>query len=739
MVLGEAIYTTDVVPEDVVFVKPVRSTQPHALLNQIDPSRALKVSGVIAVLTAKDVPGINVCDCFGGIRPLFSYGRVRCRGEMVAAVIAESLASAEEAVDEIAVNYTPLPTLFSPIEAVEADAPRIHDAGNILKHWKVRKGDVERGFKDSSIIVENEYVTPCQEPVPLEPEASFATAEEDGSVTVVGSMQNPFYVQGMIAQILGVPQDRVRVIQAATGGSFGGKSDEAPMDTGSLAALAALKTRRTALVTYSREDSIIMHSKRHKFIMHYKTGARADGTLLASEITLYADTGAYASVGPLVTMRATVHATGPYVIPNVKTDGYCVYTNNTVAGSFRGFGQPQTAFAAESQIDEIAERLGINPLEMRMKNLLRPGLITATGQTLDSSVGLQECLELVAAKIGWGSHSPASNPKRKGLGLAAIYHGNSLGPEGLDKARARLILERNGTVTLRIGLTEYGTGARCGIAQIVAETVGIPVDLVRLDPVDTMTCPDSGGTFASRTLILGGRAAQNAAEKLRAFLINSAASRLKCKPNDVEFRGGIFSMFGRSNGISLEELSKNLTDDENLLVFDGEYVVEPVDFSEEKGYGTPYLQYTFGAVGAEVEVDTELGRVKPIRIVAAYDVGRAINPQLLEGQIEGATSQAVGLALMEEIVHKDGEVLNANLADYYVPTSLDMPSVTSILVERPGRIGPFGAKAMGEPPIDGPAAAIANAIFDAVHVRVRELPARPDRILHLTKQRAKAL
>lgn len=740
--LGRPVYTTDIVPENSVIVKPVRSAHAHALLNGIDAGEALKVSGVLTVMTAQDVPGINVSDCFGGTRPLFSSGKVRCRGEMVAAIIAEDLYAAEEAAELLKVNYTTLPALFSPLDSVKDDAPKIHDAGNVVKHWKVRKGDVEKGFKESDVIVEHEYVTPCQEPVPLEPEASFAAVEKDGSLTVVGSMQNPFYVQGMIAQILGLPQDKVRVIQAATGGSFGGKSDEAPMDTGALAAVAALKTMRPALVAYSREDSIIMHSKRHKFIMFYKTGAKKDGTLTTSESTLYADTGAYASVGPLVVMRATVHATGPYVIPNVKTDGYCVYTNNTVAGSFRGFGQPQTALAAESQIDEIAEVLGIDPLDMRMKNILRPGSVTATGQTLDNSVGLEECLRKVSATIGWKEKRPgaAGLQKKRGFGLAVIYHGNSLGPEGLDKSRARLVLERDGTVTLRIGLTEYGTGARLGIAQIVAETLGIPVESVTLDAVDTNTCPDSGGTFASRTLILGGRAAQNAAEKLRTKLIEKASAKLNCQPDEVTFHQGIFSKSNqRDLSITLRELSSILFNCDKPLTCDGEYAVEAVDFSEEKGYGTPYFQYTFGAVRAEVEVDTQLGTVNPIRIVAAYDVGKAINPQLLEGQIEGATSQAVGLAIMEEIVHKEGEVLNANLADYYIPTSMDMPEIVPLLVEYPGRIGPFGAKAMGEPPIDGPAAAIVNAIFDAIHVRIRELPAKPDRVLLALKQKANPL
>ena len=734
-VLGQSIFTRDIVPEGAVTVKPVRSTKAHALIRGIDASEALKISGVLTVLTASDVPGINICDCSGSVRPLFSSGKVRCRGEMVAAVVAEDIHAAEEAVELVKVEYDPLTPIFSPLDAVKNNAPKIHEAGNVAKHWKVRKGDVEKGFRESDIIVQHEYVTPTQEPAPLEPEASFAIVENDGSVTVVGSMQNPFYVQGMIAQILGWTQDKVRVIQAATGGSFGGKSDEAPMDVGALAAIAALKTRRPALVAFEREDSMIMHSKRHKFIMFYKTGAKKDGTLTASESTLYADTGAYASAGPLVVMRATVHATGPYVIPHVKTDGYCVYTNNTVAGSFRGFGSPQVHFAAESQIDDLAEKLGIDPLEMRMRNILRSGSVTATGQTLDNSVGLEDCLTRVSETIGWKNRKPEKSGR--GMGLAVIYHGNSLGPEGLDKSRARLMLDEDGTVTLRLGFTEYGTGARSGIVQIVAETLGIPIRLVNLDPVDTAACPDGGGTFASRTLMLGGRAAQNAAEKLRTKLVDAAAVRLHCQPNDVKVQEAVFSKNGEtSHTLTLKDLASDLAKPDNPLLIDGEYTVEPVDFTEEKGYGTAYLQYTFGAVAAEVEVDNKLGYVNPLRIVAAYDVGKAINPILLEGQIEGATSQAVGYALMEEIVHKEGEVLNANLADYFIPTSLDMPEITPILVEYPGRIGPFGAKAMGEPPIDGPAAALVNAIFDAVHVRIRELPATAEKILLGPKPRA---
>ena len=473
-----------------------------------------------------------------------------------------------------------------------------------------------------------------------------------------------------------------------------------------------------------------MHSKRHRFVMFYKTGAKKDGTLTASEASLYSDTGAYATIGPLVITRATVHATGPYIIPNVKTDGYCICTNNTIAGSFRGFGEPQSLFAAESQIDELASELGLDPLELRMRNILRPASATATSQQLDASVGLEECLRKVTAAVGWKnkSHEVSANKKR-GFGLAAIYHGNSLGPEGLDRSRARLTLDRDGVVTVRLGLTEYGTGARSGITQIVAETIGIEASSVRLGAVDTLTCPDSGGTFASRTLVLGGRAAQRAAELLRTKMIEAAAEQLQSSSDEIEIHRGVLSVRCDPNrSMTLKALSAKLCEHGELTV-DGEYTAEACDFDSEKGYGTPYHQYTFGAIATEVEVDLKLGYVTPIRLIAAYDVGKAINPHLVEGQIEGATSQAVGLALMEEIVHSKGHVMNPNLSDYYIPTSLDMPEVTPIIVEYAGSIGPFGAKSIGEPPIDGPAAALTNAIFNAIQIRIRDLPATPEKIL----------
>ena len=350
-VLGKPIYTMDIVPENCLYLKVVRSTYAHALLRKIDLSRASKSPGVVAVVTAKDIPGVNESTALLPDKTLFASDRVRFVGEPIAAVASYDPSIAEEAVDLAEVDYEPLPGIFSTLDALKPDALKIHPGGNIAKHMKLRKGNIEEGFKQADVIVEDTYKSQFQEPVPLEPEAGFVIPEPDGSVTCVGSIQSPFHVQTGIAKILALRPEQVRVIQAATGGAFGPKSDEIPVDVLGMAALVAVKTRKPAALAYTREESMIGHTKRHPFVTTLKAGVKKSGKLTAWEATLLADTGAYASLGPLVVIRACFHATGPYVIPNVKTDAYCVYTNNTMAGSFRGFGGPQAHFAAESHMD----------------------------------------------------------------------------------------------------------------------------------------------------------------------------------------------------------------------------------------------------------------------------------------------------------------------------------------------------------------------------------------------------
>lgn len=739
-VLGKPIYTMDIVPENALYLKVVRSTVAHARLRRVDLSEARRFPGVVAVVTAQDIPGINESTALLPDKPLLATDRVRFVGEPIAAVASYDQSVAEEATDLVKVEYELLPAVFSPVEAMKPDAPKIHEGGNIAKHVKVRKGNVEEGFKQADFIVEGTYNSQFQEPVPLEPEAGFVIPEQDGSVTCIGSIQSPFNIQTGIAKILSLTPDRVRVIQATTGGAFGPKSDEIPLDVLGMAALVATKTGKPTALAYTREESMIGHTKRHPFVINLKAGVKKNGKLTAWQAELIADTGAYASLGPLVVTRALFHATGPYVVPHVKTDSYCVYTNNTMAGSFRGFGGPQAHFAAESHMDEIAKKLGVDPVELRLLNILRPGELMATSQVVDEACGLEECVKKARDESGWHKKreqfSKMHGPKRKGLGIAIMYHGNSLGPEGSDFAAVHMQIDRDGTVHLRTGLTEYGTGAPSALLQIAAETMHLPMAHFKLDPPDTKYCSETGPTVASRTITIGGRASQMVSGKLDRRLREVAAEKLGCHADEVDSSNEIYFVKTNSNrSAPYLDVVKWAYEHGTALKDAGTFTAPRCEYNPETSQGTTYLQYTYGAVTAEVEVDTETGRVQVNRMVTAYDVGKAINPLSLEGQIEGGTVQGLGYGVMEEMVHRDGVVVNPNLADYYIPTSLDIPEIKTIIVEYPGHLGPYGAKAMGEPPVVLPAAAIVNAIDNAIGVRLTQIPATPDRVLIALKHK----
>jgi CO/xanthine dehydrogenase Mo-binding subunit len=733
-VTGKPVYTMDIVPENALYLKVVRSSTAHALLKRIDVRQARKYPGVVAVVTAQDIPGVNESTALLPDKPLFATDRVRFAGEPIAAIASYDQSVAEEAVDLVKVEYESLPAVFSPVEALKPNSPAIHKDGNIAKHMKLRKGNVDEGFKQADLIIERTYSSQFQEPVPLEPEAGFVIPEPDGSVTCVGSIQSPFHVQTGIAKILSLRPDQVRVIQAVTGGAFGPKSDEIPVDVLGMAALVAIKTRKPAALAYTREESMIGHTKRHPFVTTLKVGVRKDGRFTAWQATLLADTGAYASLGPLVVIRACFHATGPYVIPNVKTDAFCVYTNNTMAGSFRGFGGPQAHFAAELLVDEIAENLGMDPLDFRMLNILRPGSLMATSQVVDEACGLEECITKAVKEADWHrkreEFARMKGTIRRGLGIAILYHGNSLGPEGNDYAAVHMQIDENGLIRFRTGLTEYGTGAPSGLIQIAAETMHLPTSYFRLEAPDTDFCNDTGPTVASRTITIGGRATQMVAGTLNQRLKEAAAEMLGCAPNEVESADAKYYEKSKNNhSISYLEVVKHAHIAGIQLKEAGTFTAPKCEYDPETSQGTTYLQYTYGALTAEVEVDSETGRVQVKKMVAAYDVGKAINPLSVEGQIEGGTVQGIGYAIMENMVHKDGIVLNPNLADYYIPTSLDIPEIKTIIVEYPGHLGPYGAKAIGEPPIVLPAPAIVNAIHNALGIRLYEIPATPDRVL----------
>ncbi|MEM4189199.1 MAG: xanthine dehydrogenase family protein molybdopterin-binding subunit [Candidatus Caldarchaeum sp.] len=740
-VLGKPVYTADLIAEKPLFVKAVRSKLPHAYVKGIDFSKVEKKQSVRKIITHRDIPGVNDAGSLIPDRPLLAVDKVRHIGEAVALIVGDTVEDAEEAAELVDVYYEPLPVVSNPREAVKPDAPRVQDRDNVVTHFKIRKGDVEKGFRESDTVIERTYKTPFITGLPLETEIAYAYPDGDGRITCISSMQNLYDVYNKVLKILGLPAERLRVVQAATGGGFGPKSDETPIDVAAYACLATYFTGKPALSAFTRSEAMTVQCKRHAFEITNMVGASRNGRLLAWKSTLFEDTGAYISKGHLVIGRATFHCTGPYEVPNVWADGFCVLTNNTMAGSTRGFGAPQAHYAAEMTMNELAEELGLSPLEIRELNMLRSGSLTATSQKIEDE-GLLQCYRRAVESSEWErkirvfqEFNKNGSSYRKGIGIALLYHGNTLGPEGDDFATVLTRVERDGRVFVQTGLTEFGTGALTSLVLVTAETLGLPPRMIQLERPDTAAVPNSGPTVASRTTVIGGKAALDAALKIRAAVASVAARLLKTDAAKLDFREGFI---WSSSGISLswEEAVRQCYEEGVELKALGHYIAPPTRWDPETGQGAPYNQYTYGALVAEVTVDMETGFVKVDRMTAAYDVGRAINPLGLIAVYEGGSIMGLGYALLEEIVHDDGVVLNPNLHTFIIPTATEAPDkIDSIIVEVPGPMGVFGAKAMGEIPVVLPAAAIAGAVANATGVYIRELPLRPDRVLAALRQR----
>ncbi|MEM4281417.1 MAG: xanthine dehydrogenase family protein molybdopterin-binding subunit [Candidatus Caldarchaeum sp.] len=740
-VLGKPVYTADLIAEKPLFVKAVRSKLPHAYVKGIDFSKVEKKQSVRKIITHRDIPGVNDAGSLIPDRPLLAVDKVRHIGEAVALIVGDTVENAEEAAELVDVYYEPLPVVSNPREAVKPDAPRVQDRDNVVTHFKIRKGDVEKGFRESDTVIERTYKTPFITGLPLETEIAYAYPDGDGRITCISSMQNLYDVYNKVLKILGLPAERLRVVQAATGGGFGPKSDETPIDVAAYACLATYFTGKPALSAFTRSEAMTVQCKRHAFEITNMVGASRNGRLLAWKSTLFEDTGAYISKGHLVIGRATFHCTGPYEVPNVWADGFCVLTNNTMAGSTRGFGAPQAHYAAEMTMNELAEELGLSPLEIRELNMLRSGSLTATSQKIEDE-GLLQCYRRAVESSEWErkirvfqEFNKNGSSYRKGIGIALLYHGNTLGPEGDDFATVLTRVERDGRVFVQTGLTEFGTGALTSLVLVTAETLGLPPRMILLERPDTAAVPNSGPTVASRTTVIGGKAALDAALKIRAAVASVAARLLKTDAAKLDFREGFI---WSSSGISLswEEAVRQCYEEGVELKALGHYIAPPTRWDPETGQGAPYNQYTYGALVAEVTVDMETGFVKVDRMTAAYDVGRAINPLGLIAVYEGGSIMGLGYALLEEIVHDDGVVLNPNLHTFIIPTATEAPDkIDSIIVEVPGPMGVFGAKAMGEIPVVLPAAAIAGAVANATGVYIRELPLRPDRVLAALRQR----
>ena len=733
-VTGSAKFAADYSLPHQLYGKVLRSKHPHAHIVSIDTSRAAKLHGVEAVLTAMDIPGSRKFGIVVKNQAVLAGRTVRYQGDGIALVAARSAEIAEEAVGLIDVVYEPLPVLTDPEEAMKEDAPRVHPEGNVFVHHKVRKGNIEKGFAQAGFVIERTFRTQFAEHSAIEPEAVLAEPSEHGGVKITGSIQNLFSSRRSVAAALNLDLNHVQLIQATLGGSFGGK-DEVMTSMCCRAALLARATGRPVKMVNSREESMLESYKRHPYVMYYRWGAKSNGTITAMEIRCIADAGAYASMSQFVTWRSTVQATGPYACENVKTDVYAVYTNNNYTGAMRGFGSPQVNFAIESMMDELAERVGVSPLEIRLRNCFHRGSVTATGQKLDHEVSLREVLQKAADGIGfeekWKKYREATGGTlRRGVGLACSYRGVSLGAEGADAAEAVVSVQTDGSVIVSSGITDMGQGAQTQMSQIVADVLGIPIGKVQFLNTDTSRVADSGPTVASRGTIMGGAAAKNAAEIVRATLLDVAAGMTGSSPRELEMADGyVVRIAGRSRCASFAEVVAECFEKGRPMHGIGWHRSPKTTWDEAAGQGDAYFTFVYGANAAEVVVDTETGKVDVTDFVSVHDVGRAINRDAVRGQMIGGVAMGLGYGLLEEFVIEDGVPAQLNFDEYLIPTSMDVPPVKTIIVENEDPAGPFGAKSVGEPANEIAAPAIVNAVCNATGRRITELPANLERVI----------
>ncbi len=702
-VIGETLYSGDLKMDGMLFMKILFAERPHARVLNIQTANAEKSSGVVAVYTAKDIPvneyGLQIPDqpvlCGpGSSKPYTDI--VRFVGDQVAVVVAKTEGEAEAAVKLIEVEYEDLPLLSDPTIALRADAPILHpDRGdtNVCVHYKIRKGDVEDAFVKADVIVEGEYHTPVQEHAYLQPEAGLAYIDNEGRITIEAGGQWTHADRETIAHSLGLPDERIRVIYPAIGGAFGGRED---MSVQIVLALAAWKLNQPVKIIWSRRESMIGHGKRHAVSIKAKWGATKDGKLIAAENELIGDSGAYMYTSNKVLGNAAITSTGPYFIPNTKVDVYGVYTNNVPGAAFRGFGAPQALFMAESQMNKIAEKLGMDPVKFRLKNAFREGDLMSFGTPVPSQVSIVQCIEAARDQFNWKKTKKKNSKPHlaRGHGFAAGFKnvGFSFGYQ--ENCWAKVEIHGNGNIERVIvhqAGAEVGQGTHTVMIQMAAHAVGVSVNKVELRTSDSAHQDNSGSVSASRMTFMAGNAIKGAAE--------AALEKWKAeeRPAIAEFK----------------YLAPRTT-----------------PFDHETGYSTPNFAYAYVAQAAEVEVDTETGHVRVIRIISADDIGKAINPDLVVGQIEGAVVQAHGYAVLEDYKTKDGRVLTDQLSTYLIPTIRDIPeSVESVLVEIPDPNGPWGARGLGELPFLPVAPAIAAAIHDATGVWLNEFPFTPERVL----------
>jgi len=738
--MGLIQYAADFSMPGMLYGKVLRSPYASARIISIDTSAAERLPGVRTVLTARDVPQNESVTRFGqthavgggfeGLYRVLADKKVHYMGEPIALVAGETEAISETALDLIRVKYEPLPGVFDPIESMKPDAPQVEEGrSNVITHFKVRKGEVEKGFFEAEVIIENTYRVPFVDHAYLEPESGLAWIDENGVITIRVSTQVIEHFRG-VADVLGLPHNQVRVIGTYVGGGFGGKED---ITVEGFLALLTYKTGRPVKLTYTREESILCHSKRHPYIMIYKTGARRDGRLTAMEAKLVSDAGAYVFLSPWVLLYSMVDAAGPYRIPHVRVDGYTVLTNNIFTSANRGFGAPQVCFAYESQIDELAKRLGIDPLKIRNINFLEKGESLASGQVLEHHVALKETTKKAFHALGEKTVPQGNVKTGQGIASGMTSYGRMIFLH--DTSRSHISIEMDGSVTIRAGIQDIGGGQASSLCQIVAEVLGVPLKDIKIYIADTALTPHAGTTTATRQLYMSGNATLMAAQEIRKTLLRKAGEMMRTDPQRLDLVDReVIDTEGSEKSLSLTEVVKACASD-GLPLYNVALFKAPFrDLTQyERIEGTVFPDFTFGSHAVEVAVDVETGKVQVLKLISCYDVGKAINPLSVEGQLEGGAIYGMGYALTEEVIVEKGEVKTPSLSEYLLPTSMDVPEVQTILIESGDGVGPFGAKGVGEPSVCSVAPAISNAVYDAIGVRIYDLPLTPEKIVKALK------
>lgn len=722
---GKALFADDYSFEGMLYAKAVRSPHPHIKIKNI--SCPTKDEDFIALITHRDIPGRKFWSLVDSDYPFLAIDRAEFHSQPLALVVSSNRFKLEKILSEVKLEYDELDYNDDPLKAFERK--------EFFAKYIVRKGDAYKKLSQCRFVAEGEFETGYQVHSYLEPQSAVAIYSSDGTMTVYSSTQCPFYVLDAVCTITGMSSNKVRIIQTFIGGGFGGKED-VPALVAAHAALASFVTKRPVKITYSREEDFLSMSKRHPSRSKVIYGCDENGKLRCCIVRYILDAGAYSTLSPIVLWRGTIHAAGPYDIENVFIESYAVKTNKVPCGAFRGFGQPQISFAQESVIDDLAQKVGIDPVRFRLINALDKGKLTITSQKIDHSIGLKKCLRWVGERIKKHCSKTQRNNLQsnllRGIGVCATYYGVGLGAKGkyLDRAEASVMVRQDGSVSVNIGNTEMGQGALTIISQIVAEMINCPLRNVYVENVDTSKISDSGPTVASRTTLMSGNAVIEALRDIRKNIVMTACDMLGSKK--IYMDGGVF--YSKDKTIRFEDVVKECWARRLKMSDRAWYVAPQTNFNIEDGQGDAYEIYSYASTACEVEVDRESGVVEVKRIYAAFDCGKVINPVLARGQACGGLLQGMGMALMENLVVENGVIKNPNFTDYVLPTFCDMPEYEIKFFEEGYKRGPYKAKGLGELPLIGVIAAVRNAIKNACGIKLSSVPMTSEKIYERFKE-----